>query len=102
MVLKEEIRVLVIFCCKTLLVILTVVAWAKQFYHWTKRRHLMECIVLLHVLEHINFSVPFRTQVSLFYASISSSVLVNGEKSEPFYVAQGFDKDVLCHHSCIL
>ena len=44
---------------------------------------------LLRVLEHMNFGVSFRNWVSLFYNSISSSVLINGEQSEPFYVARG-------------
>ena len=37
----------------------------------------------------MNFCVCFCNWVSLFYTSISSSVLVNGEQSEPFYVARG-------------
>ena len=44
---------------------------------------------LLRVLKHMNFGVSFCNWVSLFYTSISSSVLVNGEQSEPFYVARG-------------
>ena len=41
---------------------------------------------LLCVLEHMNFGVSFRNLVSLFYTSISSSVLINGEhviRSDP-------------------
>ena len=37
----------------------------------------------------MNFGVFFCNWVSLFYTSISSSVLVNGEQSQPFYVARG-------------
>ena len=44
---------------------------------------------LFRVLEHMNFCVCFCNWVSLFYTSISSSVLINGEQSEPFYVARG-------------
>ena len=44
---------------------------------------------LLRVLERMNFGSSFCKWVSLFYTRISSSVLVNGERSAPFFVSRG-------------
>ena len=44
---------------------------------------------LLRVLAAINFGPSFRTWILLFYTRISSSVLVNGESSEAFFVSRG-------------
>ena len=44
---------------------------------------------LLRVLDWMNFGSSFCKWVSLFYTRISSSVLVNGERSESFSVSRG-------------
>ena len=44
---------------------------------------------LLRVLDRMNFGSSFCKWVNLFYTRISSSVLVNGERSESFFVSRG-------------
>ena len=44
---------------------------------------------LLRVLERMNFGPSFRQWVLLFYTRISSSILVNGERSDSFMVSRG-------------
>ena len=44
---------------------------------------------LLRVLHRMNFGDSFRQWVSLFYTKISSSVLINSERSDSFFVSRG-------------
>ena len=49
---------------------------------------------LLCILNHLNFGPFFFSWMKLFYTGMFSSVLVNGEISDPFLVTRVSDKGV--------